>query len=261
MSSVLRVRDGNGATWFIKRHGDAARYRAELAAYRQWIPILQDAAPRLRASDDALHAVILSAAPGDAAPWPGANMHGSAVAGLAEQEIHRRAGRILRRLHDAQPPLPWPDFAASKIEQFGRLRPAATAILSRGELDRAARAVGALSTLPAPLRVPCHHDYTPRNWLVHDSAVCVLDFEWCGLDARVADFGRLHLAIWPDRLDLREAFLNGYGHALTATDQALLHGCAVLTATWLLVRAHDGGQPSFQEASRVSLLRIIGQAR
>jgi hypothetical protein len=260
MSSVLRLRDQNGLIWFLKRHGDCARYRAELTAYRSWVAALRDAAPRLRAADDALQAVILSAARGEAAPWPASEVSGPVADRSAERDVQREAGKVLRLLHDAQPARPWPDFAADKVAQFDCLKPFAAALLSPSELDRAGAEVAALADIPAPARVPCHHDYTPRNWLVQNGALRVIDFEWSGLDARVADFARLHLGIWANRPDLQEAFFDGYGQELSLTDHETLRGCAVLTAVWLLVKAHESRQPSFEEASRISLLRILDRA-
>jgi len=260
MSSVLRIRDASDTIWFLKRHADRARYRAELTAYRKWLPALKDAAPRLRASDDSLQAIILSAAPGEAASWPAAEDSGLLADRSAERDVQRQAGKILHRLHDAQPALPWPDFSAVKLEQFDRLKPAAAALLEPRPLDMAGGEIAALADIPAPAQVPCHHDYTPRNWLVHHGALYVIDFEWSGLDARVADLARLHLGVWASRPDLREAFLDGYGQQLSPADQAILHGCAVLTAVWLLVKAHQTRQSSFEDASRLSLLRIIDHA-
>jgi hypothetical protein len=260
MSSVLRVRDARDTIWFLKRHADHARYRAELTAYRSWVPALHDAAPRLRAFDDSLQAIILSAAPGEAASWPAPEMTGPAADRSAERDVQHEAGKILRRLHDARLAMPWPDFAAVKIEQFDRLKADAESLAEASALDRAGGHISALADIPAPAQVPCHHDYTPRNWLVHDGALHVIDFEWCGLDAPLADLARLHLGIWASRPDLREAFLDGYGTELSAADHEILHGCAVLTAVWLLVKAHETRQPSFEEASRESLLRLINQA-
>jgi Ser/Thr protein kinase RdoA (MazF antagonist) len=260
MSSVLRVRDKSGVIWFLKRHGDRARYRAELTAYRKWAGALGGAAPRLHAADDSLQTMILSAAPGEAAPWPAPEVIGGVADLSAERDVQREAGRILRRLHDAQPALPWPDFAAAKVEQLDRLKPSVAALLRPRDLNRAAAEIAALADLPAPAQVPCHHDYTPRNWLVSNGTLHVIDFEWSGLDARVADFARLHLGIWASRPDLQEAFLDGYGQELSPTDREILHGCAVLTAVWLLVRAHETRQPSFEEAVRISLLRILDRA-
>ncbi len=260
MSSVLRIRDASDTIWFLKRHADRARYRAELTAYRKWLPALKDAAPRLRASDDSLQAIILSAAPGEAASWPAAEDSGPLADRSAERDVQRQAGKILHRLHDAQPALPWPDFSAVKLEQFDRLKPAAAALLEPRPLDIAGGEIAALADIPAPAQVPCHHDYTPRNWLVHNGALYVIDFEWSGLDARVADLARLHLGVWASRPDLRDAFLDGYGQQPSPADQAILHGCAVLTAVWLLVKAHQTRQSSFEDASRLSLLRIIDHA-
>jgi hypothetical protein len=259
MSSVLRIRDCRNAIWFVKRHADADRYRTELSAYREWVPALQDAAPRLRAFDDSLQAIILSAVPGEAAPWPGPEASGHLADRSAERDVQRQAGKVLRRLHDARPAMPWPDFAPVKAEQFARLKPAAAALLAPRTLDQAGEEIAALAYLPAPVQVPCHHDYTPRNWLVHGGNLHVIDFEWSGLDARVADLARLHLGVWATRPDLRDAFLNGYGQQLSRTDSEILRGCAVLTAVWLLVKAHETRQPSFEDATRTALLRLIDQ--
>ena len=260
MSSVLRLRDAQQTIWFLKRHADRERYCAELKAYREWVPALQDAAPRLRAFDDSVQAIILSAAPGNAPSWPASEISEPAVDRSAERDVQREAGRILRRLHGARPGVPWPDFAAVKIGQFDRLKPAAAALLEPRTLDLAGVEIAALADIPAPAQVPCHHDFTPRNWLVRHGALYVIDFEWSGLDARVADLARLHLGVWASRPDLREAFLDGYGQELSPADHEILHGCAVLTAVWLLVKAHETRQPSFEDASRMSLLRILGQA-
>jgi Phosphotransferase enzyme family len=257
MSVVLRVRDASGATWFLKRHRDRERYRAELMAYQAWVPALRDRAPQLRAFDESLQAVILSALPGAAAPWPDPRPREPSTERASEMAVQREAGTILRRLHDAQPALPWPDFAMAKIKQFDSLRPAVSGLLTPRALDAARGEVLALAELNAPDQVPCHHDYTPRNWLVHDGTVSVIDFEWAALDAWVADLGRLHLSVWTTRPDLREAFLEGYGRRLSPADCRALHGSAVLTGVWLLSKAHESGQPSFEDASRTAVLRLI----
>lgn len=181
MSLVLRIRDASDTVWFLKHHADLTRYRAELNAYRDWVPALLDAAPGLRAFDDPLQAMILSAAPGIQAQWPSSKIGGPAADRSAEQAIQHAAGRILRRLHDAQSALPWPDFAAVKAEQFDRLKPAAAALLEWRTLEIAGAQVAALADIPGPARVPCHHDYTPRNWLVDGGRLHVIDFEWSGL--------------------------------------------------------------------------------
>jgi hypothetical protein len=66
--------------------------------------------------------------------------------------------------------------------------------------------------------------------------------------------------IWGTRPDLREAFLTGYGRQLSTTDRAMLHGCAVLMATWLLVKARETRQRSLEDATHAALLRLLPPA-
>ena len=260
MSSVLRIRDASGVTWFLKAHRDRERYRAELTAYRHWVPALLDKAPLLRACDGSLRAMILSAVPGEPASWPAATADGPDVDLSAEHLMQHEAGKALRLLHSAQSALPCADLATVKIKEFDRLRSSAAGLLRPRELDSARAEIQALADIPVPLRVPCHHDYTPRNWLVHNGALYVIDFEWSGMDLWVADLARLHLGIWANRPDLRKAFLAGYGRDLSDAGHRALHACAVLTAVWIVVKAHETRQPSFGDASRTALLRLIDRA-
>jgi Ser/Thr protein kinase RdoA (MazF antagonist) len=258
MSSVVSLRDEGGATWFLKQHNDPERYLTEVTAYRQWVPALADRAPRLRASDDSVHAVILSAVPGESPPWPAAAAADSDDAARSgEAAVQRGAGALLRRLHDGQPALPWDDFGAAKAEEFDQLAPFAASLLTSRELATARSHVNELARQSCPGRVPCHRDYTPRNWLVDEGTVYVVDFEWSGLDTWVSDLARLHLGIWATRPDLRDAFMSGYGRQFADADRATLHGCAVLTAVWLLVGAHERHQRSFEDGSRMALQRLM----
>jgi Ser/Thr protein kinase RdoA (MazF antagonist) len=125
------------------------------------------------------------------------------------------------------------------------------------ERDRHEAEVETLSGLPCPGQVPCHRDYTPRNWLVKDGVQYAIDFEHARLDVWLADLARLHLGIWPDRPDLKEAFLAGYGRQLSDTDHAILQGVAALTATWLVVKAREIRQPALEDAFRAALQGLL----
>lgn len=258
MSAVLRLRDARGVTWFAKRHRERDRYKAEVTAYRRWVPALGGHAPRLVAADDVRSAVIVSAVPGEPVPWPTADPWTRPDTDrLAEQALHREAGALLRRFHQAQPPLPWDDFGAAKIAEFDRLIPMASQLLGKRDLALARAQVEMLTGLSCPGRVPCHRDYTPRNWLAKDGVQYVIDFEHARLDVWLADLARLHLGIWPDRPDLREAFLAGYDRQLSDTDHAILQGVAAVTATWLVVKAREIRQPALEDAFRTALQRLL----
>jgi Ser/Thr protein kinase RdoA (MazF antagonist) len=257
MSSVMSLRNGHGATWFLKQHNHAERYLAEVTAYRQWVPALAERAPRLRASDDPLHAVILSAVPGYVTPWPADRPHDDSKRRASEAVVQHSAGQLLRQLHDGQPALPWDDFGAAKAEEFDQLAPFAAGLLTARELARARAQVHELTRAPCPVKVPCHRDYTPRNWLVDAGTVYIVDFEWSRLDVWVNDLARLHLGIWATRPDLQDAFMSGYGRELNDADRAILHDCAVLTGVWMLVKAHESRQRSFEDGSRMALKRLM----
>jgi hypothetical protein len=138
MSSVIRMRDRDGATWFLKQHKDRERYLTEVTAYHRWVPAIADQAPRLRASDDSLHAVILSAVPGELAPWPADDPDdGDHARGTAGAAVQHSAGALLRQFHDGQSTLPWEDFGAAKAEEFDQLAPVAARLLTARELASA----------------------------------------------------------------------------------------------------------------------------
>ncbi|MGH3296486.1 MAG: hypothetical protein ACRDP7_32300 [Trebonia sp.] len=137
-SLVLRLRDSCGLAWFLKRHRDRERYEREVHAYRAWVPVLGDGAPRLRAADDDLGAVIVSARPGGPAPWPAPSADGLPADGrAAEQAVQRQAGVLLRRLHSAQPPRLCDDFGAVKAGKFARFMLVAGDLTSPRERDAA----------------------------------------------------------------------------------------------------------------------------
>ena len=258
MSVVLRLRDARGVSWFAKRHRERDRYEAEVTAYRRWVPALAGHSPRLHAADDLRSAIIVSAVPGEPVPWPAADLCTPPDTDpLAEQALQREAGVLLRRFHDAQPPLPWDDLGAARLAEFDGFMPMASKLLDRRDLALARMQVATLSGLPCPGQVPCHRDYTPRNWLVKDGVQYVIDFEHARLDVWLADLARLHLGIWPDRPDLRQAFLVGYGRQLSDTDHAILQGVSALTSTWLIVKARAIRQPALEDAFRAALQRLL----
>jgi hypothetical protein len=58
---------------------------------------------------------------------------------------------------------------------------------------------------------------------------------------------------WTTWRDLPSAFLSGYGRLLDDADHAILHGCAVLTAVWMLVKAHEAPPAIFRRQEPNSL--------
>jgi thiamine kinase-like enzyme len=172
----------------------------------------------------------------------------------AGTEVHHDAGRMLRRLHDAEELPVWNDFAAVKLAELESWTDQAAGLLDAAELDFARGSLRALEGLPAPARVPCHLDYTPRNWLISDvGRVHVIDFEWVTPEVWVNDLARLYYGYWRGRPDLRDAFLDGYGRTPTDDELAIMRGSYALSAVWMIVWAHEHGELAFETGLRDNL--------
>ncbi|TDC96449.1 hypothetical protein E1292_38390 [Nonomuraea deserti] len=237
---VLRVRDRAGRTWYAKRHRRKDGYARETFAYRHWVPVLGGHAPRLRACDDELQALVLSAVPGTHAQDVGA-------------EGHHQAGVLLRRFHEAAPPEPCEGFAAARRARLEHWVPRCAGVIERGELDFVRSRVRELDGLPRPARVPCHLDYTPRNWLTGEGRLHVVDFEWAATEVWINDLARLSFGVWRERPWLGEAFLDGYGRRPTADELALQASCYALTAMWMMIWAREHGEAAFEAGLRDQL--------
>lgn len=229
-SSVYELRDGEGVSWFVKQHHDPASYSAELFAYRRWVSAVADRAPVLRAHDDSQLALVVSAVPS------------SGIRDWRDDDIRRDAGALLRRFHTGESFGLWDDIAAVKqaaVEQWVRRE---DGLLARREVDFVSGCATALASLPKPARVPCHRDYTPRNWVIDNGRVQVIDFEDAGADAWLTDIGRVTIGYWRDEPHLTDAFLDGYGRRLSTDEVAVMTCCraeAVLAGE--VIGTGDGG--------------------
>src|SRR5680860_1609420 len=88
---VLETVDRTGVRWFAKRLENPGQWWAEVRTYRRWVPALGDRAPLLRAADEQLRALVVSAVPG---------RHGRRF----DPPLHHGAGGLLRLFHDSCPP-------------------------------------------------------------------------------------------------------------------------------------------------------------
>jgi Phosphotransferase enzyme family len=232
-SSVHQVRDGDGSSWFIKHHGDREWYSTEVAAYRRWVPLLGNRAPVLHAHNDSLCTIIVSA------------LHASGPQSWRDDDVRRDAGVALRTLHGAESFGPWEDIAGAKQAELERWSGRGVGLLSDAELEIAKRSVTTLAELPAPERVPCHGDYTPRNWIIDNRRVRVIDFEETQPDAWMSDIGRMTIGFWPGQSHLTDAVLDGYGRRLSADDEATAICLFAVTAVKFIVLGIELGKRDF----------------
>jgi hypothetical protein len=191
---VRRVVDGRGTPWVLKQVAVAREWEAEHLAYRRWVPGLADGAPELRAADRDLRALLVSEIPG---AHPAGN----------HRRTYRKAGTLLRRLHDAEPPRERTDAdRAASAERLSRLLGEARDVLTPGELAFAAEQGDAVVELSRGPAVPCHGDYRSHNWMVDESdTLRVIDFGKARWEQPAWDLAKLSCAPggaardWPAR--------------------------------------------------------------
>ncbi|MFE6052564.1 aminoglycoside phosphotransferase family protein [Kitasatospora sp. NPDC056446] len=226
-SQVWRVATPTGPV-FAKISPSEADHRREVYAYDNvTAAFAEHETPRLLAHDPHLRALLTS-------PLPGRVVRDLPLDQAAERRAHELAGHLLRRWHAH----PAPDeqqvrgqvvtAATVQADEAARCLHRTAATLTPGQRALVARVASDLPGLAAHLPLVYRHgDNSPRNWLWHappgaPGSVGLIDFQMADHGAAVNDLVWLHGALWPNRPDLRSAFLTGYGRDLTDTEQQAL---------------------------------------
>lgn len=208
--------------------------RRELTAYRQWLTPLRSrcAAPALHHADAEARILVIEHLPGDLVQDQPAE---------ADPDTYRQAGELLAMLHGQD--------HRTDTELNGKVRGMALRWLDQDHRigDATVRRLrAALEDHPTgPVQVvPTHGDYTPRNWLVHQGRVAVIDFGRAGWRPAQTDLARLHARQFRRDPEFEREFLRGYGADPrdTHTWRYLLLTEAIGTAAW----AYQVGAESFE---------------
>lgn len=192
-----------GERFVVKAGGPQDHHMArEVRAHREWIGPLAGAglAPQLVVADADAKIVVTRYLEGDL-------VLGSEAA--RDPEVYRQAGALLAQLHrvgcavvDEHCEQLANEHTLAWLARPHRIRPGLA-----HALDRTIRGWPAP---PVPI-VPTHGDYQPRNWLVHNGQVRVIDFGRAALRPAMTDFVRMAGREFRGRPDLEAAFLDGYG--------------------------------------------------
>ncbi|NUL49104.1 phosphotransferase [Cellulosimicrobium funkei] len=108
---------------------------------------------------------------------------------------------------------------------------------------------------PRPVAVvPTHGDYQPRNWLMDEGTVRVIDFGRFAWRPVHTDWCRLAAQQWQGRPDLEEAFIAGYG---SAPEPELWRIEMVRQAVSTSVWAYQEGLAAFEAQGHRVLARAL----
>ena len=129
---------------------------------------------------------------------------------------------------------------------------------ARGLIDRAC-AHGPVSA------VPCHRDFSPRNWLLQRTGtgirLGVIDWERGGPDVWLQDVQRMAYDHWHRKPRLRDAFFEGYGRTPTETERLQLDAICMVGAISSIAWADAHNDPTFAAVSRDIIARVKARHR
>ena len=180
-----------------------------------------------------------------------------------DPDVYEQAGRILSLLLTAgsssHPPVSdtyTDELAAATTMLVGRAR----GLVSDDRLDALGLLVGRLRAgLPSPVRLHATHgDFQPRNWIVHEGLVSVIDFGRSAQRSWVSDLVRLRAQQFHGRPDLADAFHRGLDRPLSAEDRILLALETARESVGTVVWAHGIGDEDFESHGRRMIDRILG---
>lgn len=243
---VLEVIDGEGTKWVGKWVPSLGAWRREVRAYRNWVPRFADQAPRLVAADQTHQMFILTGVPGE----PGETF---------TPELHREAGRLLRRIHQSRPPRTGDESPARiTAERLEWELAQCTGGFSADEVEWARTQTGKMYDLPAGPMVPCHGDFGAHNWVQHETdPIRIIDFSASRWHVRAFDLTRLFFGPWWERPDLIEAFFDGYGRHLEDEEFEFLRLHLATTAISSIRWARRHAIPNIEQKSRYRLTKLM----
>lgn len=255
-SDVVRVEGERGAA-YLKRYRERRKFEQEVHAYRTWCPALERTTRLVDAVVEPSRALLVEAAAGEPL------LTATGLETEEERNAWRRAGDFLRALHrlphQDDDPVPLPAALAARAASWiGRAGDALTESEGRQVLELAEAPWP--DTLSPPKRVPCHRDFTPRNWLVAPGQLTVIDFEHARADLWLVDVERALGEVPPGRDDLRTAFWTGYGPEHAEEAAALGPRVAAVLALTQISWAVENRDARFEARGRAGLAQAIRRA-
>jgi thiamine kinase-like enzyme len=183
---------------------------------------------------------------------PGELVLGSAQAG--DPAIFRQAGELLALLH-AQTAVTDDDYEKRENEKSlaslsGPHR------IGAATVERLRTEISSWPTSSVSV-VPTHGDWQPRNWLVHEDVVSVIDFGRAAMRPAFTDFARLAAQEFRGDTDLETAFLDGYGIDPRETDG--WHRNRIREAIGTAVWAYGVGNEPFEAHGHRMIARALSE--
>lgn len=235
-------------TRYIVKAGDEHDHHLarELRAHRLWLGPWRSLgrAPQLLRADDEAKLLLREYVPGEL------------VQGSPHEhspDTYVQAGRLLAGLHRQL------EVEDAEFESTANERTLAwldgTHRIAPDLVSRLRTEIASWPSEPATL-VPTHGDWQPRNWLLHDGVISVIDFGRADLRPAVTDLARLAAQQFLTHPACESAFIEGYGG--DPRDPDSWHRVrvreAVSTAAW----AYQVGDERFERQGHRMIAEALG---
>ena len=243
---VLEV-EHDGLRYVVKAGGpDDGHMAREIRAHREWLApwTSRGRAPAALHADVGARLLVTR-------HLPGGLVEGTPYAESAD--TFRQAG-VLALLH-AQPGVIDDDYerreTAKSLTWLGKPHRIAPDVE-----QRLRDLVTSWNTTTPTTLVPTHGDWQPRNWLIHDGTLSVIDFGRADLRPAATDFVRLAVQDFRRDPSLEAAFLEGYGSDPRSPSPDAWLRMRVREAIGTAVWAHQVGDEGFEQQGH----RMIAEA-
>jgi thiamine kinase-like enzyme len=200
-TTVLEVTHA-GARFIVKAGGPADHHlEREIRAHQHWLTpwTSRGRAPVMVNADVAAKLLVTTYLPG------GLVLDSDAVTDPATFE---QAGELLALLHH-QHAIVDDTFEQRENDKCLTLL-AGPHRIPPATLDRLRTLITGWPVPPATV-VPTHGDWQPRNWLIHDGVVSIIDFGRAAMRPAYTDFSRLAAQDFRTSTIAERAFMRGYG--------------------------------------------------
>jgi hypothetical protein len=234
-----------GSRFIVKAGGERDHHIArEVHAYRHWLAPWTSIgrAPALEHADTDAKLLVTRYLPGQLVLGSGHD---------GQPGVYRQAGELLILFHSQATVT---DQGYEKRENDKALAwLSGPHTIAPSTVAQLREQIEAWPTPPAAL-TPTHGDWQPRNWLVHDGVVSVIDLGRAAMRPPMTDFARLAAQEFRRDPRLEAAFLDGYG--IDPREKDAWHRTIVREAVGTAAWAHQVGDEAFEAQGH----RMIAEA-
>lgn len=241
---VLHARAGS-RNYIVKASRTSHHLDREIGAHEQFIGRFTGWAPRLVHASAAQRILVTEFLPGELVEGTDAEWNA---------DTYRQAGARLRDL--LIPGAVSEDYLERLKTRTRQSIAAAQALVERGQLVQLEDNLSAIPARPVTLSFT-HGDFQPRNWLMNDGRLFVIDFGRADQRHWTSDLVRLHSQQFVEREPLVEAFFSGLQRELTAEDADAFQLERIQQAVGTVVWAHGINDEDFEEHGRQMIRTIL----